>query len=139
MIPEWHIHGKINEQSRKRTKKNSHLGRVPLKIPAGQHRGRPARDGLARRLAPGDRLAALPLGGLGLGPGHWRCVGGKVVVLGGKEVGGGFGLFVSSCFGIIGAFMFGCIFAYLHRATIRLRQKAERRRRNDDGWMALND
>jgi len=71
---------------------NSYLGRVPLKIPAGQDRGRPARDGLARRLAPDDRLAALPLGGLGLGPGHGGG-GGEVFAVRSKEVGGGFGSF----------------------------------------------
>ena len=54
-------------------KANSHLGRVPLKIPTGQDRGRPARDGLAGRLAPDHAaggLSALPLRRLGLGPGH---------------------------------------------------------------------
>ena len=58
-----------NENCKSTKQRISHLGRVPLKIPTGQDRGRPARDGLAGRLAP-DHLPALPLGGLGLGPGH---------------------------------------------------------------------
>jgi len=43
---------------------------VTLKIPAGQDRGRPARDGLAGGLAPDRPFSALPGGRLGLGPGH---------------------------------------------------------------------
>ena len=89
-VPAVYIRRKINAHAS--TTNSPHLGRVPLKIPAGKDRGRPARDGLARRLAPDDRLTFVPLGELGLGPGHGGG-GGRCLLFGEQQRGWWLALF----------------------------------------------